>query len=58
MCTQKLGVESKNCLVVEDSVIGLLVSLPSTYPINKINPFDYERILFFNRQQKEQGCHV
>ncbi|OEL31677.1 Haloacid dehalogenase-like hydrolase domain-containing protein [Dichanthelium oligosanthes] len=25
-CTQKLGVESKNCLVVEDSVIGLLAA--------------------------------
>ncbi|XP_024316586.1 haloacid dehalogenase-like hydrolase domain-containing protein At4g39970 isoform X2 [Brachypodium distachyon] len=37
---KKLGVESKNCLVVEDSVIGL------------------QKFLSFDRQLKEQGCHV
>jgi hypothetical protein len=34
--TQKLGVESKNCLVVEDSVIGLLVSLPTYILLTKL----------------------
>jgi len=44
--------------VVEDSVIGLLVSLPSTYLINRTNPVDYEIHFPFYRLQKEQGCHV